>query len=181
MKKLFFVLSVLVSVNAQAMDVFGTDNKFIQVTENQNKTLVKFELCSLINQECKLIGKGFYAKKDLIELQASEEWDWLKVLALDAGIIVGSAFSGGTLFYATIGTASSAGVGTTLLGTFLASAAGGTAGAILPAVVDALNPYEQYKQVETLDADVLNDKKVIVDFDVATFAKRLAAVLDNLD
>ena len=43
-----------------------------------------------------------------------------------------------------------------------------------------MNPYEQYKQLEVLEEEVLLDQNVITDTSTETFIERLKTVLDNL-
>ncbi len=181
MKKIALLLGVLLFSNhLNAVDVFGTSAYFVKVSENSTKTMVKFELCSLINQNsCNAIGnKNFYSKKKLQNLRNSEKWDVLTSTAADIAIILGTAFTGGALAYTTL--VASATDGAIIYGTMGGTIAGGTVGGMVPAIADALNPYEQYKQLETLDSEVLNDKKVVLNYSVEDFAKRLGAVLDNI-
>ncbi len=170
-----FILSAL-SVQAFAIDVFGTDAYFIKVTESTNLKYVKFEFCNYHEQQCSSIGSNiFYSKEKLRKLKESEKWDVLKASAADVAIVIASIFTGGGAAYAIATTDAGMIYGTLIVGT--------TSGVAAPFIIrqfDSNNPYGQYKQLETLNDDVLNDNKVVVNYDVVTFANRLGTVLDNL-
>ncbi len=113
----------------------------------------------------------------MARLKKSEKWDWLKAVGVDAGLLVagyvGGIFAGAYLF-------ANAGMVASMWGPFgIAFLADGAA--ITASVkIDQINPYEQVMQLQTLEADVLNDKKIVKNYDMEKFAERLEAVLDNL-
>lgn len=181
MKILFLLATLSFSYLSQARpdDVYGTSNYYVKVTENDSREMVRFELCHLRNlKPCEQIGsRKFYDKDKLIELRGSEKWDVLSSLIADVVVIAGLGLGGGALACSltTSGTAAA-----TIYGTIAGVAGGSSIGTIATVVVDALNPAEQYAQLETLEKNVLNDKEINLDYDAQVFAKRLAAVLDNL-
>ncbi len=184
--KILFLGLLVVSYHTQsfARDVFGTDNLFVKVTQNADHSMVKFELCSLVEQNnCEQIGaREFYSKKELIELRKSEKNDVWLAAGADVAIVLGCLFTGG---YAGVVGSSAMASGDMMMGIEIfgalggAAVGGGVAGGTI-SLVNAVNPIEQNKQLETLDLAVISDQKVTKKYPIADFAKRLKAVLDNL-
>lgn len=163
-----------------AVDVFGTDSNYIKVTESTSREEVGFSFCSLSGAfACRQVGKrAFYSKSELKKLRSSESWDVLKAIGADVVIVAATVATGGAVAYA--GTAG-AGAGATIYGTLAGAAAGGATGIVAAKLIDAINPHEQNMQTKTLKDDVLNDKRVDLDYAVGHFYRRLETVLDNLE
>ncbi len=186
MKKLATLSLTLLMTNtllAKPMDVFGKGDRFIKITRDSEKKQVGFQLCLKTNTAiCQKIGKkNFYAIDDLIALRNSEKWDVVKAAGSDVAVIIVGAFAGFALGFSAAGGAGVAATSTAGLYTIPGGILLGIAGGItLSAAIDAINPYEQYKQLETLEDEVLNDTDIFTETDSTKFANRLEAVLDNL-
>lgn len=172
---LLIALFLSCTANATNLDVHGKGNKFIKVTEDNSGQAVNFKLCVAAQpNQCSPIGeREYYLKSDLEELRNSEKWDVLKSLGADIAIVASTTYLGA------IGSIGAAVVGWGNLYT-LPIYAGIGAGVAVDVAIDSLNPAEQYKQLDTLSPKVLNDETVFVKCTSEIFAKRLAAVLDNL-
>lgn len=180
MKKIILSLMVLAQLSqVHAMDVFGRGDRFIKVTE-YSKDSVGFELCYKKRPNvCQRIGaQKYYAKADLNALRNSEKADVVLAGLADIGILAVGLYGG-----AILGVAGSAAVGaeSAMLGASV-GAVGGTTGSVISITkLDAINPVEQYRQVEMLSQDVINDKTVIKDRDILKIAHSLRTVLSNLE
>lgn len=181
MKKMILSLMVLAQLSqANAMDVFGRGDRFIKVTE-YSKDYVGFELCFKKRPNvCERIGaKKYYAKADLNDLRNSEKADVVLAGLADIGILAVGLYGG-----AILGVAGTAVVGAesgAMLGASVGAIGGTTGSAIAITKLDAINPVEQYRQVEMLSKDVINDKTVTKDRDILKIAHSLRTVLSNLE
>ncbi len=173
-------------------DIYGTDNKFIKVTTDATKKMVKFDLCSLVDRtKCVPIGKGFYSQAALDRLQVQEKSAVWRAGLLDLGILAATVATGGAAgFYAggAIAGAAASGevgiaiVGGNILGFVGGSAAGLGATGIVSSYVDTLNPAEQNDEEKVLSQKFRETSgDVRIDYDVPTFAGHLEKVLAKLD
>ena len=151
------MLTSLLTTHAFAgyFDVHGQGKTFVKVTVSEDKQSVSFKECLKTEREsCVRIGAlESYDIEQLKDLRGSEKWDVLKAGAADVAALIiavgGGALIGGAIF-ASGGLAS---LGAPIIGMGI-----GAGGAItLSIAVDALNPVEQYRQLETLEDDVITD------------------------
>lgn len=186
--KNFIMLSLITiilggkSTFASVDDVVGNDNFYVKITESEDQTAVSFALCDKKSpQICQQIGKKkFYYKEEILAQRNYEKWHILYAVIADVGVIAASAVGGGyvvgNIAFLITGSAP-AGAAYALLGIL----GGGVTGVILDFTINTLNPYDQYKQLQTIESDVLNDKDVKIKTSTKTFARRLETVLNNLE
>lgn len=182
MKALLLILIFTLNAIAAPENVYPKnrfDSRYIEV-ELVGDTHIRFSYCKKKN-DCRLLGdKGIYAVKDLRSRRTKENLDVLWSALADIGIVVGLAY-GGAFVGAIVGTSAGAGSASgTLLGAILGTGTGTATGATAIALVDKINPYEQYKQAETLEKNILADNDVVID-DIEKFVKRLEFVLNKID
>jgi len=186
MKNMILTLMVLAQLSqAHAKDIFGQGDRFIKVTEyttnGKTRDYVGFELCYKAHTNvCERIGKNkYYAKADLNDLRNSEKADVVLAALADVGILAVGLYGG-----ALVGAAGTAAIGVesgAMLGVS-AGAIGGTTGSVISITkFDAINPVEQYRQVDILSQDVINDRKVTKDRNILKVAHTLRTVLSNLE
>lgn len=180
-----FLIIFLILFNmaySKPTNVYGSGDKFVDVTIDESRGEVYFKLCLKKDKSvCERIGnQNYYRISRITNRRNTEKWQVAGALVADVGIIlvgIGGGFVGGILAYATgaltTATYTTAGV--------IGSGVATTGGVLAINMVDALNPYEQYKQLETITDEVINDVDVFTETDSVTFAKRLAAVLDSLE
>lgn len=183
-----FLVTTLLSLTASfaiAKDVIPNSGlkhgaSYVRVTK-PFEDKVSFESCIFGYEKstCEFLGNNkYYSVKALTKQKTTESWQVAGSVALDIGLIlatVGTAgyvgAATGALIYGT-GTA-----GTT--GLIIGTSAGVVGNAALITLVDAMNPYEQYKQSQTIHADVVNDNKVPVT-NIEDFIERLDLVLSKM-
>lgn len=185
-----FLIIGLTANSAQAMDVFGNDSFYIKVTHSKDGMFSKFELCPLKpkpgaeNSGCDALGwKGedglarFYPVIQLKDQRSTEQWQvvgsWVgdiggAALLVYGGVVIGVASS-------VVGSADWAVIAAGLV------FGGPTTIAITGNFWDPMNPIEQQRQARMLYDDVITDKKVVLDSDVADYAYSLDTVLKKLD
>lgn len=179
-----FFLFAATSAHADIYSYQNPAAQYIRVEENESRNFVKFSLCEHLpnhTSRCKSIGKPdvYYPKITLKLLRGSEKFDVVTSVVADAAILAGGIYLG-----AGAGAAIGYSVAASSMPLFYFEAgalAGIAASGAMAAAVDALNPYEQLKQLETITDEVLMDQTVIVDMELQGFAKRLSVVLGNLD
>lgn len=176
---LVLILALFTGANAaQAKDVnpptLKRGARYVQVT--QKYQMVRFEDCLYeIEGSCRLIGGKEFKVSDLKSQRSVEHMQIILSAVGDVGVVISSFYligvSAGLL-------TSVAGASDILAGTAVgAGTIGGTAATV--ALVDALNPYEQYQQRETLADAVIADQNVIAE-DMETFIERLTLVLSKI-
>jgi hypothetical protein len=180
------VLLALISFQALAKDVTPQNglthgSPYVRVTKLANNR-ISFEECVAGYEKttCVHLGnKKFYSMSQLQSQKSTEDCQILGAAAADLGLAVGAIFGGmwvaGTVAYAAIGTTAAGSTGM-IIGGVSGAAIATTAGV----VTDALNPHEQYKQAQTLDALVILDDAVKVD-DIEVFIERLDTVLSKIE
>lgn len=162
---------------AKAFDLFGQGTHYIKITQYHKNKYVGFELCHKQNlSDCNQIGsKKMYAKTQLENLRSSEKKDIVLSVLGDIGLVVVGAYGGGFVGAMAIGGGELAMLGASI--GFLSGTAGSV---ILINIKDSLNPAEQYRQVQILNPEVLNDKRVDLDRNIFDMAHTLSTVLSNL-
>jgi hypothetical protein len=172
-------LSLIAPHFAVADDIYGHGNQYIRVTEiGSKKSFVKFELCLLDNSKpCELIGGRAYSKVELTKLRNSEKKDVALAVLADVGLVIVAVYGG-----AFVGAVASSSVAVAPMVGVSAGVTGGSIGSgYAIATVDAINPAEQYRQVDMLSSEVINDLKVVRDRDIEDIVHTLKVVLSNLD
>lgn len=181
---LLATLFTLATNTAFADDIYGKDGqRFIKVTEytsdGQHKDYVGFALCANKSDTvCDQIGRRkYYSKAALASLRNSEKKDVAFAVLADVGVVIVAVYGG-----AFVGGVVAAGAGTATMVGASAGATLGTAGAAtIITYAEAINPAEQYRQVEMLSSDIVNDKDVVINRDIDKIAHTLRSVLENLD
>lgn len=182
---LLLLSALFASTQAKAVDVFGKDAFFIQVTMSADKESAQFELCPKADKaHCQPLGKPdrhgnaqFYSLADLKAQATSEQ---LQI----AGAVIGDIGAGVVLVYsgAFMGAIVVSGAGGAAVTGASAGALVGTSGTVVLAhVLDPLNPKEQWRQARMIRNDVITDQPVYLDAEVATYARSLDTVLKKLN
>lgn len=175
------------------------EKHYIEVTKAADGARVGFALCERgtdsTKRACFQLGrKAFYSTKAL-EKQHKEElrdvkWAW----AADVAVIVGAVAAPALIMSGVAASAETLGMTAVFefangwvglvpavgMGTFIGLPAAG----VTEYMLDALNPFEQGRQAETIDSDVVTDKNVVLkggEIELLKFAKRLETVLGNMD
>ncbi len=189
-KMRIFVSAVLLlslfQAQAKSLDIYGEENStyFIKVTEytsdGKNKDYVGFEICSIeSNSMCEVIGnKKFYSKVKLAKLRNEEKADVLYAVLADMGIGLVGLYGGGILGAGVLSTA--LGSSGTMLGVSVGSLSGIGGAIVITKYVDAVNPFEQGRQVRILSSSILDDIDISFDRKVEDIAQTLRTVLSNL-
>ncbi len=166
---------------AAPLDVYGEGDKFIKVTRYDDIQKIRFELCLKYNTEvCNQIGsKVLYDISKIEALRTGQNWEVAAAAGLDIVAVVFTWYAGAIIGVASVGNIY-------LANSIPASLAGGVTGLVLGGgtaiySINSLNPWEQYKQLETISPAVLADSNVFTSTNSDTFAQRLAVVLDSLN
>ena len=189
LKKMLVMVMIFAHVfqaQAAAMDIYGDEEslKFIKVTEytsnGKTKDYVGFELCSKAHtDQCEQIGsKKYYSKAKLAKLRKAERADVLYAVLADVGVVLVGLYGGGIT--GAIGLSAAMGEAGTMLGVSVGSLSGIGGAIVVTKYVDAVNPFEQGRQVKVLADDILNDKDVSMDRQIEDIAHTLRTVLSNL-
>ena len=185
MKKivLTFALVTLTSTSLLANDdvlpeKLSMGYPYVRITQETDHK-IKFEKCvyGYDSTPCTQLGrKNSYSLNELRSQRTVENFQIAGSLLADAGIVLGlfvGGFFAGPAISGTIGSASA-------LTPAIVGATTGTVGSgITIASVDAVNPYEQTKQAQTLNDDVITDKQVLVN-NIEDFIDRLDLVLSKI-
>ena len=186
--KLLFTALLSVSLAAQsfAYDVepfrVTSGDRYVRVSRDLQKQTVTFEDCIFgeENSSCRGIGsnrKGTYLIKD-IKSKRTLEYAQVAFAGVADVAVVFACVAGGTAIAGLSGF-SLYGGGSAGIPLWVGVTSGTAAGAAVDYAVAPLNPYEQYKQAETLNDDVLADRTYIAK-DIDTFIERLTVVLNKL-
>lgn len=195
MKKII-ILSFFIVQKLMAMDIIDQNGKYIKITESSDKKSVHFDLC-LDQSEAKCLPIGnryFYKKSDLKSLRNSEKIDIVTSSIGDVGLVVGAIITGGVLGglvggtvvteAVTVGMAAQQATAASYVITYGMAGAGSVVGGVgaikLSSKWSAINPMEQYRQVQVLSEDIINDKFVPSDRKIEDVAVTLNTVLSNL-
>ncbi len=163
-------------------NVYGTGDTFIDVILSESRDEVSFKECSVPDPTvCKRIGnQDSYVISELVSQRNIEKWQVAGSVVADVALILTAGVGGLTASLFAINTTVATG-SSAAAAIYTGVGLGVGAASIAVTVVDALNPYEQYKQVETIQDKVLKDEKVFIKGKVSTFAKRLASVLEKIE
>jgi hypothetical protein len=195
MKKLNYLSAILLSTLSTAafagdLDVtpanMKTGTRYVRVTDkvvSATETDVYFEDClKNEDQKCRQIGKKpFYTLAELRSQASSQNEDV-------AGAVVGDVVVGAVtaLFsYCTMGFGPAALIqfagGSSVVAVWTGAAVGSLAiTATAGALIKKINPWEQYKEGDAINNDVITDKPVQND-DIDQFIERLTIVLNKID
>jgi|GEM_PF-2997192 len=181
---------------AYALDVNANAQHYVKVSlsgvaPNQS---VMFEECFKQNAKpcVRTLGpKKWYTMKELNSQRATETWQAYGATAFDVAATIVTGGAGAVAGAAAGGTLTAIGAGPGLVTGILSGFAGffggavggaivGTGGAVTAiAYINAINPFEQFAQANTLSSDVVNGRPVETG-NLDKFIQRLELVLGKL-
>jgi len=163
-------------------NVYGSGDTFIDVILSESRDEVSFKECSVVDPtDCKRIGnQDSYIISELVSQRNIEKWQVAGSAVADVALILTAGIGGLTASLFAINTTVVTG-SSGAMAVYTGVGLGVGAASVAVTVVDALNPYEQYKQVETVSDKVLKDENVFIKGKASTFAQRLATVLEKIE
>ncbi len=188
MKKILIATLLMFSLSsafAAPDNVYGKGDQYIKVSLNEDRTGVKFELYSKKNnKKIRTLGEEnkFYKISALKELARSEKNDVVLSSLAAVGLVLATSGVGYVLTYEVMAVTAASGaiIHPTTTSLVIGTGASAGIGAKLASITNSLNPYEQYKQLETLSDDVINGKDFHTKTKISKFAKRLELLLDKI-
>ncbi len=176
--------------------IFERDNisKYIEI-ENDVYNFFKFKSCKLIldpsdelkpKKVCQPLGRvSGYTTEELEDAKNRELFEFAGCIVGDVVIVVGAAWAG-------VGIGAGIGLGgpssgitggvNAVLGAIAGGVVGLTGGGSAVVLLDVINPYEQYQQMEALNIVLeADDIAIEIDADIDDFKKRLVSGLEKID